>query len=115
MRNPILIALLSALVTAAALLAGPALAQGGAAGPLHVIAVPTADLDLRSQSGRQRLDRRLAAAAREVCGEASDFDPAGKNAVRRCRDTTLAEARTRRDLVLAGARAGAVIAVAASR
>jgi UrcA family protein len=77
--------------------------------------VHTADLDLDSQAGRQRLERRLAAAAIEVCGTASDFDLAGKNEVRRCRDETLAEARSRSDRIVAAAATGAPIAVSAAR
>ena len=48
---------------------------------------------LGSTAGRRELDQRLAAAAREVCGSASDVDLAGKNDVRQCRVDVLARAK----------------------
>lgn len=113
MKNPFLIALASALVTTAAIKAAPAFAEQPAAGATNVRLVQTADLDLGSGSGQRKLDRRLAIAAREVCGTASDLDIEGRNAVRKCRDETLARARARRDSVVAGRGGG--IAVAANR
>jgi len=60
-----------------------------------------ADLDLGSEDGVRTLDRRIASAAAAVCGPTSDVDPAGKNKVRRCRETAIEEASTRRARVLA--------------
>ncbi len=80
------------LITAAALKAVPALAQTAPA-PVNVSIVHTADLDLTSDSGKRQLDQRLANAAREVCGTASDVDLQGKNEVRACRANVLAQAR----------------------
>lgn len=100
MKTPILIALGSALVTAAAIKAAPALAQAPAA-EVNVSLVRTADLKLDSAAGQRVLDRRLAAAARQVCGTASDADLDGKNAVRHCRDEALTRARTALDQRLA--------------
>jgi UrcA family protein len=115
MKTPILIALGSALVTAAALKAAPALAEAPVA-PVNVSLVRTVDLDLDSASGKRALDRRLAAAAREVCGTASDADLEGKNAVRLCRDEALARAQGTRDQILANVHARArPILVAAAR
>jgi UrcA family protein len=93
--------------------AAPALAQEPAA--VNVSLVRTADLDLGSTQGQRKLDQRLANAAREVCGTASDVDVEGKNEVRKCRDDTLANAKGQRDAVLAAATRGAIIAVTASR
>ncbi len=115
MKNPYLIALVSALITAAAIKAAPALAQEAGAAETNVSLVRTADLDLGSASGQRTLDRRLANAAREVCGTASDVDIAGKNDVRECRDDTLAKARSQRDGILAARQEAPVIAVSAAR
>jgi len=114
MKNAITIVLASALITAAAIKAAPALAEVPAApGELNVSLVRTADLDLGTSEGQRRLEQRLANAAREVCGTASDVDLEGKQAVRECREATLAKARAQRDAALAGR--DIVIAVTASR
>ena len=86
------IVIASALITAAVLKAVPALAETGSA-PVNVSIVHTADLNLSSDAGKRQLDLRLANAAREVCGTASDVDLSGKNAVRACRANVLANAR----------------------
>jgi UrcA family protein len=86
------IVIASALITAAALKAVPALAET-APGPVNVSIVETADLDLGSEAGKRQLDRRLAHAAREVCGTASEIDLEGTNDVRACRADVLAKAR----------------------
>ena len=114
MKQAILITLASALITGVAIKATPALAKDPAA-ERQVRIVRTADLDLRSAAGQRQLDQRLANAAREVCGEASDADIEGKNEVRRCRDETLARAQTQREVTLAAAQRGAAIAVVAAR
>ena len=110
------IILTSFAITTAVIKAAPALAETAApASAVNVSLVRTADLDLGSANGQRRLDQRLANAAREVCGTASDVDIEGKNDVRKCRDDTLAEAKGRREAVLAAAERGAFIAVTASR
>ena len=98
--SAIRIIIASALITGAAIKAVPALAEPVPAN-VNVSVVQTADLDLSSDTGRRQLDQRLAIAAREVCGAASDADLAGKNQVRRCRDEVLAQAHARRDTLLA--------------
>jgi UrcA family protein len=100
MRNALTIALAAALITTAAIKAAPAVAETPTA-ESRVALVRTADLDLRSQAGRRQLDLRLARAARDVCGTASDADLHGKKQVRQCRADVLAEARGKRDTVLA--------------
>jgi UrcA family protein len=73
------------------------------------IVVATADLDLGSVSGQRQLDRRLANAVFEACGTAPDFDLAGKNDVRRCRDETTASMKANRDrLVELASRSGPI-------
>lgn len=110
----ITIALASALITTVAIKAAPALAEAPASA-VNVSLVRIADLDLGSRDGQRTLDRRLANAAREVCGTASDVDVVGKNDVRKCRDETLAQARGKRDAMLAAANRDAVIAITAAR
>ena len=112
MKKAIQIALVSALITIGVIKAAPALAEAPAT-QTNISLVRTADLDLRSAEGQRKLDRRLAQAASEVCGTASDADVAGKNYVRKCRDETLAKARGQREAILA--RRSAVIAVTAAR
>ena len=109
------IVIASALITATAIKAAPALAQPASAqGEIAISYVQTADLDLRSDAGRRQLDRRLALAARDVCGTASDADLEGKNAVRHCVDDVLAKARGESEQLIAGANRG-LIAVTAAR
>jgi UrcA family protein len=114
MKNAFTIALASALITTAAIKAAPALAEAPAI-ETNVSLVRTADLDLNSSQGRRILNLRLARAAREVCGTASDVDLNGKNEVRHCRDEVLAQARANRDAVLAGSAGQGFIAVTAAR
>ena len=77
--------------------------------------VHTADLDLSSPAGQQKLDQRIAQAAREVCGTASPVDLEGYKGVRHCREQTVAAAVAQREQLLASVRAGTPIRVAAAR
>ena len=77
--------------------------------------VHTADLDLSSPAGQQKLDQRIAQAAREVCGTASPTDLEGYKGVRHCREQTVAAAVAQREQLLASVRAGTPIRVAAAR
>ena len=113
MKKAIYIALTSALITTAAIKAAPAIAQAPGGTETNISRVRTADLDLGSQAGQRKLELRLINAAREVCGTASDADVVGKNAVRKCRDETLAKARSQSETAVA-ARDG-VIGITASR
>lgn len=115
MKKSFYIALVSALLTAGLIKAAPALAETPARGEVVVSHVRTADLDLRSPAGQRQLDQRLANAAREVCGPASDVDLEGKNDVRKCRVETLARAQVKKASLLAAADRGVTIAVTASR
>ncbi|MGE5601233.1 MAG: UrcA family protein, partial [Pseudomonadota bacterium] len=86
MRNPFVLAIASAIITAGLIKAVPALAETPAVEQTYVSYVKTADLNLTSERGQQALDRRLAQAAREVCGVPSDSDLVGQNKVRECRE-----------------------------
>ena len=107
-----IIALLSLAAFAAAATASPAVA----AGPETLTSiVQTADLDLASPAGQHKLQLRIVHAASEVCGTASDADLVGQNAVRQCRKDTIAKAAEQREQLLAAARRGSAIRVAAAR
>ena len=67
----------------------PVLAQTAPANAPSV-AVTHADLDLNNPADRERLQRRLRMAAREVCGTGFDFDLQSQNAARDCEEATLA-------------------------
>jgi UrcA family protein len=114
MKKSIQIAATAFLITAAAIKAGPALAEP-VSPQVNVSLVHTADLDLRTDAGQRQLDLRFSQAAREVCGTASDVDLEGKNDVRHCRTQVLARANAQRDQLLAAAGRGAIIAVTAAR
>ena len=116
MKNPYAIALASALITAGAIRAAPALAEP-ASGEFqtYVSYVKTADLDRSSDGGQRTLDRRVAQAAREVCGIPSDVDLVGQNKARECRVEAVAKATGERDALLAAAKRGAAVAITASR
>ena len=96
MKKTLMIILGSALVSGVAIKAAPAFSQTlSAAADTNVAVVRTADLDLSTRAGQRWLDRRLASAAAEVCGEASNVDLKGSNEARRCREGVLAAARAR--------------------
>ena len=116
MKNPYFIALASALITAGAIKAAPALAETPSGEvQTYVSYVKTADLDLSSVGGQRTLDRRVAQAAREVCGTVSDADLVGQNKARECRAEAIAKATGEREALLAAAKSGAAVAITASR
>ncbi|QIL02334.1 UrcA family protein [Sphingomonas sinipercae] len=114
MKQALRIILASALLTAAGTKAVPALAEP-LRSDVQVSVVHTGDLDLSGSDGRRQLQLRLSQAAREVCGAASDFDLAGKNDVRRCRDAVLAKARSDSDALIAARSTQGSITLAAIR
>jgi UrcA family protein len=114
MKQSILYALFSALITAAFLTGAPAFAQTRG-GETQVSLVSTADLDIGTESGRQKLQQRIAQAARDVCGTASDSDLKGSNDVRKCRDEAIARVSGQRDALIAASERGSTIAVTATR
>ena len=98
--SAIKIIIASALISTAAIKAVPAVAEP--VQPVNVSIVHTADLNLATDSGRRALDVRLARAAREVCGTASDVDLAGQNKARACRANVLADARAKGERLAGG-------------
>ncbi len=88
------------LATLLAFTATPALAEPAA---FVSSTVQTADLDLSTDAGQSKLDRRLSIAAKEVCGTASPSDLAGQNNVVQCRKDTLARVSGERDQRIAAA------------
>ena len=90
--SAIRIIIASALITTAAIKAAPALAEPANL-DVNTSIVRTADLDLSTKAGRRTLDHRLVQAASDVCGTAADFDLAGQNKIRGCRQSVLADAR----------------------
>jgi UrcA family protein len=70
-----------------ALLDSPAVA-GPVEPPSRIVGL--GDLDLSAEAGRIRLDRRIVAAVRVVCGQAWPLDPDAVAEVRRCRSETFA-------------------------
>jgi UrcA family protein len=87
--------MLKPILVAAATFAATVTVSPVAARPIapEVRTVRYADLDLTSPAGRARLDRRIEAAVREVCGEAPSFDLARRHAVRQCLTETRANVR----------------------
>jgi UrcA family protein len=63
--------------------------------------VETADLDLSTAAGLRTLDHRLTIAIVDACGEASDVDMEGANAVRACRADARARVAAERDRIVA--------------
>lgn len=97
MTNLRQLSLLTLLIAATPALAAPAEPVS------ERIVVRIADLDLDKDSDRRRLDHRLARAAVEACGTASNADLAGRNEVRRCVQETRAFLAGERDRRLATA------------
>ena len=64
-------------------------------------AVATADLDLSTAAGMRTLEHRLTIAIVDACGEASNFDLHGANAVRVCRVEARARVAGERDRIVA--------------
>ena len=85
--------MLKPILFAAATLAAAANLSPAFARPItpEVRTISYTDLDLSTAAGRTRLERRINAAVREVCGEAAPtFDLARRRAVRDCIDETRA-------------------------
>jgi UrcA family protein len=79
--------MLKPILLAAASLAAAANLSPAFAKPItpEIRTVAYADLDLSTTAGRSRLERRIQAAVRDVCGEAlPSFDLARRHAVRAC-------------------------------
>lgn len=75
--------------------------------------VRTADLDLSNASGQQTLEHRLSIAIVEACGDASNVDLEGRNAVRACRVDSRAKVTAQRDRLVELASRGKDVILAA--
>lgn len=94
-----------ALAAMAALSCAAATAQGAdqpVNRPVNREVITVADLDLHSPADIRTLDRRILTAVRAACGEASDADVAGSNAMRRCQRQLLTELAVQRARLIAG-------------
>ena len=90
-----------ALAALAAATAAPATASIPPAAGTRIVSY--ADLDLSSAPGRARLEQRIGAAVRDVCGVPVRGDMRSDRAVRTCRIETLARVvRPTRALIAAG-------------
>ncbi len=67
-------------------------------------------LDLGRAADVVKLERRIARAARAVCGSAPDWDLKGQIAADRCRTATIVATTAQRDRLVAAARAPALAA-----
>ena len=98
MLKPILFA---AAALASAITTSPVFAK--AISP-EVRVVTYSDLDLSSAAGRSRLEHRIQAAVREVCGDANASNLTRREAVRQCLTETRANVRLPASLASAGTR-----------
>jgi UrcA family protein len=100
------LAMLKPILFAAAALASAVTASPVFAKPIspEVRVVTYADLDLSSAAGRDRLEHRIQAAVREVCGAASASNLARREAVRQCLTETRANVRLPASPASAGTR-----------
>jgi UrcA family protein len=98
----------AALVTVAALVAVPATAAE--IGTSRSMVVRHSDLDLTSASGVDALNRRVATAARAVCGTFHAADLAAKQQALACRKVALNDARRNIELAVAASRSGQQLA-----
>ena len=87
--------ILSVAALGAALAVTPASAPASA--PERSATINYSDLNLRDKVDVARLEGRIRAAIRDICGTSSDADPKGKNAVRACKNQTRAAAARARD------------------
>lgn len=71
---------------------------------MNTVRVTTADLDLRSDNGQRVLDRRIAAASKQVCGVRGTRGLSQQSTVQRCVTDTMADARKQRDRLVTAAR-----------
>jgi len=91
--------ILFAVAALAAAMSAPAAAT---ARPAGARVVSYSDLDLSAAAGRARLEQRIGAAVRAVCGSAAPGDLGGVRAVEQCRAATLADVS--RPLIVIAAR-----------
>lgn len=102
----------SSILAVAAAAAGLATVSLGAspafAGQLESVEVQYQDLNLANSAGRATLDRRIAAAARQVCGEYLTVELKWAEIARACQNDVIAAAAPQRDALVGGQRYAAV-------
>lgn len=103
------VAILSAAAVAAV---GPARAAPPAE---YLMFVPYGDLNLASDAGSKTLERRMKAAAHQLCGSTQAPGLAELESVNACRDRVFAAARPKMELALAGGEKSRSIVMAASK
>lgn len=96
-RTPILAAAAVAAMTVNAAAVAPAFSQ-----PLGGIAVQHEDLNLAYATGRQILDRRIANAAEQVCGEYMIVELRWRALSESCQQDLIASVRPQRDALVGG-------------
>jgi UrcA family protein len=114
MMKRTLTATAAAALAAAATLAFAAPAQA-AAGQEDAVTVRIADLDLADPADAAVLDRRVKAAARELCGDVPGRDLDMQKIVRTCHDEVLANARQDVGAALAAAERRSAVRLALRR
>jgi UrcA family protein len=102
----------SSILAVAAIAAGFATIGLGAApavaGQLDAVMVRHQDLNLANSAGQAALDRRIAAAARRVCGDYLLVELKWNEMSRLCRQEVIASAASQRDALVGGQRYAAV-------
>lgn len=106
------ITILAALASAFVTLGAPALAETPAN---RSVVVSYADLDLSTQAGQTKLDRRIARAVSTVCGNAASVDLEGQNNVAKCRTDTAKAVSDKVATAVASANPSGKIAIALGR
>jgi len=82
---------MSKLLFALAALVAAAAPAAATVRPAGARIVSYSDLDLSAAAGRSRLEQRIGAAVRAICGSATPGDLGGVRSVRDCRAATLAD------------------------
>ena len=102
----------SSILAVAAVAAGLATVSLGAApavaGQLESAEVQYQDLNLANASGRATLDRRISAAARQVCGEYLTIELKWREMARACQNDVIASAAPQRNALVSGQRTAAL-------
>lgn len=95
------------IMLAASLAAGSPIASGNAQ-----VAISYADLDLSTETGRQTLERRIAAGVVRVCGDRRAAPLADRRAIRRCHSAAMHDASGKVEVAVARTRMNRQIAQA---
>ena len=102
----------SSILAVAAVAAGLATVSLGAApavaGELEAVEVQYQDLNLAHASGQAALDRRISAAARQVCGECLTIELKWRDMARACQNDVIAQTAPQRNALVSGQRYAAL-------